>query len=460
MRIPPTAPAVRATLGAAIAGALLLAAAPTASGDDRNPRTGTSPTSTTSTRTHSPDRYNTATPADQRMASALTSRATTTRFGTSFSGAVVDAASNATVWSRSGSTGRMPASANKLVTASNALSLFGPDKRWTTQVRTGDYSTRAVLVGSGDPSLKSTSLDAMAKTTAAALLAKQITAALVYVDDDVFPTPTLAYGWKESYVPDSVAPVRALVRDQRNDPDTSAEAARYFRDRLKAYGVTEAGYYGRANSSSTSTVIASTQGSTLSTIVGTMLLYSDNEIAETLHKLVGVALGHGATWTGARTAQAEQLAVQKLTSGYLDRRLGTVPGRPAQRAPAGPDRRPRDRRRHAGHAVAAEVRPADRRAHGHAGRPVLHDRLEARRRQGVGQDGHAERRRRPRGVDDRRRRSGQDLRVPRERQVGDDDRQAGRRHARRHRQRLLLTSVAGPGPTSDVGAGCTSTLDA
>ena len=30
----------------------------------------------------------------------------------------------------------------------------------------------------------------------------------VYVDDDVFPTPTLAYGWKASYVPDSIAPVR------------------------------------------------------------------------------------------------------------------------------------------------------------------------------------------------------------------------------------------------------------
>lgn len=316
MRIPPTAPAVRATFGAVIAGALLLAAVPTASADDRNPRTGTAPTSTTSTRTHSPDGYAT-TSADQRMASALTSRATTTRFGTSFSGAVVDAASNATVWSKSGSTGRMPASTNKLVTASNALSLFGPDKRWTTQVRTGDYSTRVVLVGSGDPSLKSAGLDAMAKTTAAALLAKKITAARVYVDDDVFPTPTLAYGWKESYVPDSVAPVRGLVRDQRNDSDTSAEAARYFRDRLKAYGVTEAGYYGRANASSTSTVIASTQGSTLATIVGTMLLYSDNEIAETLHKQVGIALGHGATWTGARTAQAEQLSVQQLTSGYL-----------------------------------------------------------------------------------------------------------------------------------------------
>jgi D-alanyl-D-alanine carboxypeptidase/D-alanyl-D-alanine-endopeptidase (penicillin-binding protein 4) len=52
-------------------------------------------------------------------------------------------------------------------------------------------------------------------------------------------------------------------------------------------------------------------------MVSTMLLYSDNEIAESLHKLVGIALGYGPTWSGARTAQAAQLAAQKLTSGTL-----------------------------------------------------------------------------------------------------------------------------------------------
>jgi serine-type D-Ala-D-Ala carboxypeptidase/endopeptidase (penicillin-binding protein 4) len=184
-------------------------------------------------------------------------------------------------------------------------------------VRQGAYSTRVVLVGSGDPSLSSAQLDAMARTTAAVLVSRHITLGRVYVDDDVFPTPTLAYGWKESYVPDSVTPVRALVRDQRDDSDTSAEAGRYFRDRLKAYGVTQAGYYGRANASSTSAVLASSTGSTLSTMVRTMLLNSDNEIAEALHKQVGLALGYGATWTGARSAQAKEVAAQGLTTGSL-----------------------------------------------------------------------------------------------------------------------------------------------
>ena len=157
----------------------------------------------------------------------------------------------------------------------------------------------------------------MARTTASTLLAKRITSVRVYVDDDVFPTPTLAYGWKASYVPDSIAPVRAVVRDQRNNSDTSAEAARYFRDRLRAHGVPTVGYYGRANAATTSATLASTTGSTVATMVSRMLLNSDNEIAEALHKLVGRKLGYGATWTGARTAQAKQLAAQSLSATAL-----------------------------------------------------------------------------------------------------------------------------------------------
>ena len=279
----------------------------------------------------------------------------------------------------------------------------------------------------------------MAKTTAAVLLARKITAARVYVDDDVFPTPSLAYGWKASYVPDSIAPVRGLVRDQRNSSDTSAEAARYFRDRLKAYGVTAAGYYGRANAVAGSAVIASTTGSTLSSIVGTMLLYSDNEIAEALHKLVGRQLGYGASWSGARTAQAKQLAAQGLTSGTLYDGSGLSR---ADRLTAQQLARIVDRgidARHPGHAVAAEVRAADRGSHRHPGQPVHHHRLEVRRRQGVRQDRHAQRRRGPRRLDHGRRRAGQDLRVPRQRQDLVDDLEAERRHARRHGQRVLLS---------------------
>ena len=312
MRLSPTARTTRTALGTIAAGGLLLGGASTASAG-----VGTQTARPATTASAASLAAYAFTPGDVRMRSALTTRATAARFGTAFSGAVVDAASNATVWRLNGTTGRMPASTNKLVTASNALTLFGPNKQWTTRVLTGAALNQVVVQGSGDPSLTSANLDAMAATAAAWLVARKVTSARVLVDDDVFPTPTLAYGWKASYVPDSITAVRGLVRDQSSNADTAADAGRYFRDRLKARGMPVAYYAGRVNAASTATVIASTKGATLSSMVTRMLLNSDNEIAEALHKQVGLGLRYGATWSGARTAQAKELAVQKLTSGTL-----------------------------------------------------------------------------------------------------------------------------------------------
>jgi D-alanyl-D-alanine carboxypeptidase/D-alanyl-D-alanine-endopeptidase (penicillin-binding protein 4) len=307
----------RTLFGAAAACALLLGTAATATA-----RTPSGTTTSTTTKTAASFATTTTvasyakTAADLRIASKLTARVTTTRFGTAFTGAVLDAGSNTTVWRKNGDTAYKPASTNKLVTASNALTLFGPDARFTTWVRSGAAASTVILQGSGDPSLSSANLDSLARTTASSLRGRGITSVKVYVDDDVFPTPTLAYGWKSSYVPDSIAPVRGVVRVQRNSSDTSAEAARYLCDRLTAYGM-RAGYWGRANAASTSTVLASSKGQSVSTLVSRMLLNSDNEIAEALHKLVSRKLGYGATWTGARTAQAKQLAAQGLKATAL-----------------------------------------------------------------------------------------------------------------------------------------------
>jgi len=302
----PTARTTRCALGAVAAASLLLGASPAASAVGASSTTAVSSLAAYA-----------FTPGDVRMRSSLTARATAARFGTAFSGAVIDAASDTTVWRLNGATGRMPASTTKLVTASNALTLFGPNRQWTTRVRTGAAVNQVVVQGSGDPSLSSSMLDAMATTTATWLLANKVTTARVFVDDDVFPTPTLAHGWRASYVPGSITAVRGLVRDQIDHGDTSAEAGRYFRDRLRAHGVPVAYYSGRANAASTSTVIASAKGAPLSAMVTRMLLNSDNEIAESLHKQVGIGLRYGATWSGARTAQAKQLAAQALTSGTL-----------------------------------------------------------------------------------------------------------------------------------------------
>lgn len=309
-----TSPTIRAVLGSFAASMLLLGAATTASATASGITTTTVPTSAGTVSTLA---TYTRTAADLRIASKLSARVTTTRFGSSFTGAVVDADSNTTVWSKNGNTAYKPASTTKLVTAANALSLMGPNHRFTTRVRSGSGSNHVIVQGVGDPSVTSAQLDGMAATTATWLTARRITFARVYVDDNFFPTPTLAYGWKESYVPDSITWVRGLVRDQRESSDTSAEAARYYAARLKAHGITTVGYYGRANAASTATVIASSQGATVATIVSRMLLNSDNEIAEALHKIVGYKLGYGTSWSGARAAQTTQLTTQGLKATAL-----------------------------------------------------------------------------------------------------------------------------------------------
>jgi D-alanyl-D-alanine carboxypeptidase/D-alanyl-D-alanine-endopeptidase (penicillin-binding protein 4) len=251
------------------------------------------------------------TAADKRIASALSSRVTTTRFGTAFSGAVMDVTSNRLVWSKNGDSALMPASATKLVTASNALSTFGPAHRFTTTVKQGSASNRVVLVGSGDPTLTSAAVDQLAAATATAVRARGTTAVQVYADDYLFPAPTLAHGWKSTYVPTDITPVRALVRSKRDVADTTVDAAAYFRDRLKAHGVA-ATYAGRARAGAGATVLASSAGFRLDTIVGQMLLDSDNEHAEALHKLAGLRLGSGTTWAGAQKAQRALMASRGL----------------------------------------------------------------------------------------------------------------------------------------------------
>jgi D-alanyl-D-alanine carboxypeptidase/D-alanyl-D-alanine-endopeptidase (penicillin-binding protein 4) len=248
-------------------------------------------------------------PADLRIRSKLTARATTTVFGSGFSGSVRDAETGRLVWRSRGDTGRVPASTTKPVTAVDALTVYGPDHQFTTTVRQGSTPDSIVLVGSGDPSLSSGNLASLALQTAAGLTASGITSVKLWADDYRFARPTLAYGWKTSNVPTDVRLVRALVVDGRNVSDTTMDAAKIFATKLEAAGLTVQSV-GRARVPAGTPVLASVQGQRLDQIVRRMLLVSDNDYAEALHRLVGIATGFGSTWTGARKAQVATLAGQ------------------------------------------------------------------------------------------------------------------------------------------------------
>jgi len=256
------------------------------------------------------------TAADRRMNSALTSRVTTTRFGTAFGGTVIDVKSNTVVWSKGGSTGYMPASSTKWVTATNALTVFGPSHRFTTVVRRGGQADQVVLVGSGDPAFSSSQLSALATTTASAMKARGQTSVRLYVDDYLFPAPTLATGWRSTAVPYDTTWLRALVVDGSQATDTTMDAANKFTAKLRANGLTVS-LRGRGRASTANPVLASSAGRTMTSIVATMMNWSDNEYAEALHRLVAIRLGAGNTWTAAKSAQAAQMTKQGLTINAL-----------------------------------------------------------------------------------------------------------------------------------------------
>jgi len=256
---------------------------------------------------------------DRRIGSSLSARATTTRFGTAFTGAVVDAASGRLVWSRNGTTGRMPASTTKLVTATNALAAFGSSHRFTTTVKRGAQQNQAdqvVLVGSGDPDLSSPQLAALATATATKMKAARQTRVRLYADDSLFAAPTLATGWKSSYVPADTTWLRSLVVDRHDMSDTALDAAKVFATKLRAQGITVT-RIGRGRAATKAPLLASSAGVTLGTSISHMMLTSDNEHAEALHRLVGIRMGYGNTWSAARAAQKKGLASQGLTATAL-----------------------------------------------------------------------------------------------------------------------------------------------
>ncbi|MBL1083676.1 D-alanyl-D-alanine carboxypeptidase/D-alanyl-D-alanine-endopeptidase [Streptomyces actinomycinicus] len=233
---------------------------------------------------------------DQQMAKNLETRVLDPRLGSNVSGVVLNADTNTAVWSHNASTALMPASNAKLATATTALTVLGPQHRFTTKVVYGHGTL--TLVGGGDRTLSTADLAELAKTAIAGLEAAGRTTVRVAVDDSLFPAPTLATGWNDGYYPDTVAPVRALVVDGHGVQDTSIDAGQVFAKHLTEGGVEVTGEVTRGTARSTDVPVARHRSAPLSGIVRTMLKRSDNDIAETLLRMTALGSGRPATFEG------------------------------------------------------------------------------------------------------------------------------------------------------------------
>lgn len=214
-------------------------------------------------------------------------------------GLVRDAGTGERVWSRTARVGRLPASTTKVATAVAALHALGPDTRLVTRVYHSPNRTRVVLVAAGDPELRRAHLALLAERTARSLRARGVPAVSIRVDDSIFAPPTLAPGWKWSYLPGDVAPVRGLMVDQREVADTAIDAGRRFGAELEARGIRVAGTY-RERGAERGSALGWVQGWTVRSMVARMLNVSDNDTAEYLARLVALATGLEADWSGAR----------------------------------------------------------------------------------------------------------------------------------------------------------------
>ena len=260
-------------------------------------RTATGPAKAVRSATTAKPAKGKPTAADKKIAAKLRTRIKNDQLGAKVTGHVADVPSGRAVWSADGHHAMMPASTTKVGTAVAALKALGPDHKLTTDVRLEDRTI--TLVGGGDELLTSGDLSALAAKTA-----RQVGKRAPYqlrVDDSLFAPPAMSPGWSDGYYPGNVTPVRALVVDQHQTMDTAIDAGHVFATELRERGVKVADVRrGKASEEATSVAAHHTP---VSDVVIQMLLYSDNDLAESLQRLTAVELGRPATWRGGVQAQ-------------------------------------------------------------------------------------------------------------------------------------------------------------
>jgi D-alanyl-D-alanine carboxypeptidase/D-alanyl-D-alanine-endopeptidase (penicillin-binding protein 4) len=231
-----------------------------------------------------------------------------------YSGAyVVDLDTNRVLYANKADTPRMPASVNKLYTASTALLLYGAEGRLTTSVLapalpddTGTIAGNLVLRGGGDPTFD--------QSDVAGVATRLVNGGLTHVEGRILGDESAFDAFRG--VPSShyaltsdVGPLSALSYDHgvtgRRRPFWQAHPAQFTADALtkalKKRGVTVDGRARAGRASAGMTPLTEWDSPTIGQIIGQMLPPSDNYDAEMLAKDLGADYGAAGS-TAAGTA--------------------------------------------------------------------------------------------------------------------------------------------------------------
>lgn len=238
-----------------------------------------------------------------------------------FSGVVVDPFTGDVLFSRNQAQAVPPASVMKIVTATAALQVLGPDHTFSTTVKTGKDTNTVVLVGGGDPTVSrlepgantvypgAPTLKALAEQTIAALQAsleegEDVSITEVVIDETLWGTGN---DWDDSWASGSrnsgfislISPLQVdgdranpaePVSPRGNNPAKRAGDA--FAQALRAAG-NKARFVRVVNGAAEegAATLAAVESRPLSELVGFVLKDSDNTLAETLARHVSVELG-------------------------------------------------------------------------------------------------------------------------------------------------------------------------
>ena len=236
-------------------------------------------------------------------------------------------------YSRQPTLGLIPASTLKLLTTAAALAQFGPDRRFTTEVRAGAPPVDGAvgelyLVGGGDP-LLSTAVFASdggymgqpRRMTSVEALADKVVAAgvrqvgRVIGDESRYDSVRLVPSWNPRYIANfDISPLSALVVDKAftsSDPPAvaispPAHAASVLATLLQARGVT-VGDTGVGRTPTGAAPVTSIDSPPLTEIVAEILQNSDNMAAEMLVKEMSTGPGNPGSTTAGLAVVVDRL---------------------------------------------------------------------------------------------------------------------------------------------------------
>jgi D-alanyl-D-alanine carboxypeptidase/D-alanyl-D-alanine-endopeptidase (penicillin-binding protein 4) len=254
--------------------------------------------------------------------------------GTSTGVSVVDLATGETLASASSDVPRIPASNVKLLTAAAALHSLGPERRLKTVV-TFDGTSRLTIVAGGDMMLAAgyghygakpwangwAGLGELADQVAKALTAQGVTGVSVAYDDSAFGAPRVNPNWPANSVKRGYsAPITGLAvdvgwtgnQDYLRYDNPSLRTAQLFGDLLAARGISVTSIAAGAAPVG-GTQVGEVDGAPMVDVVGYMLTYSENTIAEDLARVIALDAGRPGT-----TAEATKAVLAGVASYGLD----------------------------------------------------------------------------------------------------------------------------------------------